>query len=404
MRGGFRGVPAAAGAGPVRRGAGRAWKRKPAATPTAFGQRRPAGIAAEVFRGLVAAAAAVLAMAGVAAAGLGLLGAGRVGDLGALTAAAVALAVGGSAEADATPVGGLPVAVRGSLDVLPLGVSLAGTVVLGTLLLRRRGDGWLVRGAVAAVALTAGLAVIALTARGTLLLPERLTTGRAGLARLPLSGGFDAGFSVTVGPTVAGAAAWALAVVGGCRLLTRFPAVATGLRAARWPAAGLAALCLAAALAFGGAAVAGGVLLTLPQLVCGAVLLGLGVPWTISPAYALPVSPGGPLLGLSALVLLGVAVAARSRRPGGPLLRAAGLAVRFATATGAVLAAGTLLSRVSVDVTVSAFGLSLPVFAARVTANPLLALVAGLAGGAVAGFAGSLLADAISVSSRAWKR
>jgi hypothetical protein len=64
----------------------------------------------------------------------------------------------------------------------------------------------------------------------------------------------------------------------------------------------------------------------------------------------------------------------------------------------------TLLTRVSVDVTVGAFGLSLPVFAARLTANPLLALVAGLAGGAVAGFLGSLLADGISVSSRAWKR
>ncbi|WP_307793470.1 streptophobe family protein [Amycolatopsis sp. MtRt-6] len=386
--------PAATAAGPGAAGAGR------------VGQSGSAGIAAEVFRGLVAAAAAVLAMAGVAAAGLALLGAGRVGDLGSLTAAAVALAVGGTVEAGAVPAGGLPVAVRGSLDVLPLGVSLAGAVVLGTLLLRRREDGWLVRGAVAAVALPAGLAVIALTARGTLSLPERVTTGATGLARLPLSGGLDAGFSVAVGPTVAGAAAGAFAVVGGCLLVTRFPVVATALRAARWPAAGLGVLCLAAAFTFGGTVAAGGVLLALPQLVGGAVLLGLGVPWTISPSSALPVSPGGPLLGLSAVVLLGAAVsfAAASRRPGGPLRRAAGLAVRFAPVTAAVLAAGTLLSRASLDVSVGAFGLSLPVFAARLTANPLLALVAGLAGGAVAGFAGSLLADAISVSSRVWKR
>ncbi|KDN18956.1 streptophobe family protein [Amycolatopsis rifamycinica] len=373
----------------------------------------------EVIRGLVAAAAALLAMAGVAAAGLALLGAGRVGGLGGLTAAAVALAVGGSAEAGGTPAGGLPVAVRVGLEVMPLGVSLAGAVVLGSLLLRR-GDGLLVRGAVAAVALPAGLAVLALLARGTLTMPDGVGAGAAGACgraagpvRLPGSGRLDAGFSVAVGPVVVGATAGVLVVVGVCWLVTRFPAVAAGVRAVRWPAVGLAVLCLAVAWTFGGTAAAGGVLLALPQLLGGAVLLGLGVPWTIgsSGAFscalpALPVSPGGPLLGLSAVVLLGcgVAVAARTRRSGGPLRRAAGLAVRFAPATAAVLAVVTLLSRISADVTVSAFGFSLPVFAVRLTANPLLALVAGLGGGAVAGFAGSLLADAISVSSRAWKR
>ncbi|MER6800262.1 hypothetical protein ABT262_51010, partial [Amycolatopsis mediterranei] len=90
--------------------------------------------------------------------------------------------------------------------------------------------------------------------------------------------------------------------------------------------------------------------------------------------------------------------------PGGPLRRAAAAAAWFAPAAGAVLAVVTLLSRISVDVTVGVFGLALPVFAAQVTANPLLAVVAGLAGGAVAGFAGSLLADGFSVSSRVWKR
>jgi hypothetical protein len=374
----------------------------------------------EVGRGLVAAVAAVLAMTGVAAAGLALLGAGRAGELGALTAAAVALAAGGSAEAGVAPAGGFPVAVRGGHDELPLGVSVAGAVVLGALLLRRRGDGLLVRGAVAAVAVPAGIGVLALLARGTLTMPGGGTSGVAGAcgraagpARLPLSGRFDAGFSVTVGPAVLGAVAGSLVVVGVCRLVTRFPAAATGLRAVRWPAAGIAVLCLAAAWTFGGAAAAGGVLLALPQLVCGAVLLGLGVPWTIRSSGALscalppvPLSPDGPLLGVAAVVLLGAAVvfAARSRQPGGPLRRAAGFTVRFAPATGAVLAVAALLSRISVDITVSAFGLSLPVFAARLTADPLLALVAGLAGGAVAGFAGSLLTDGISVSSRVWKR
>ncbi|MGW3961082.1 streptophobe family protein [Amycolatopsis sp. NPDC005003] len=374
----------------------------------------------EVGRGLVAAAAAVLAMVVVAAAGLALLGAGRVGHLGALTAAAVASAAGGSAEAGAHPAGGFPVAVRGSLDVVPLGISLVGAVVLGSLLLRPRGDGLLVRGAVATVALPAGLAVLALLARGTLTMPDGLPAGGAGAcgraagpARLPLAGRFDAGFSVPVGPTVLGAVAGSLAVVGICLLVTRFPAVATGLRAARGPAAGLAGLGLAAAWIFGGTAAAGGVLLALPQLVCAVVLLGLGVPWTMGSSGvfscalpAVPLSPGGPLLGLSAVVLLvwSVTFATRNRRPGGPLRRAAGLARWFAPATGAVLGVVALLSRISLDVTVGAFGLSLPVAAVRVAADPLLASVAGLAGGAVAAFAGSLLADGISVSSRVWKR
>jgi hypothetical protein len=374
----------------------------------------------EVGRGLLAAAAALLAMAGVAVAGLALLGAGRFGGFGPLTAAAVALAAGGSAEAGAVPAGGLPVTVRGGLEVMPLGISLAGAVVLGALLLRHREAGLLVRGAVAAGALSAGLAVIALLARGALAMPDGAAAGGAGScgraagpARLPLSGRFDAGFSVAVGPVVAGAVAGSLVVVGACWLVTRFPSVATALRAARWPVAGLAVLGVAAAWIFGGTAAAGGVLLALPQLVCGAVLLGLGVPWTISSSgafscalHAVPVSPGGPLLGLSAVVLLGwgVALAAGHRRAGGPLRRAAAFTGWFAPATGAVLAVVALLSRISVDVTVGAFGLSLPVFAARSAANPLLAVVAGLAGGAVAGFAGSLLADGLSVSSRVWKR
>ncbi|WP_410640202.1 streptophobe family protein [Amycolatopsis sp. lyj-346] len=358
----------------------------------------------EAARGLTAAAAAVLVMVVVAGSGLALLGAGRIGDFGALTAAAVAMAVGGSAEAGVVPPGGLAVAVRGGVEVVPLGISLAGAVVLGALLLRRREAGLLVRGAVAVVALPAGLAAIAVAARGTVSVP---TGGvrRGALARLP--GRLDAGFAVAVGPAVVGALAGSLVVVGICLLVTRFPAVATGLRAVRWPVAGLAVLSVAAAWTFGGSAAAGAVLLALPLLVCAAVLLGLGVPWTLSAPDVLPLpAPGGALLGVSAVVLLGcgIAVAAAVPRPGGPLRRAAGLAVRLAPVAGAVLAVVTLLSRLSVDVAVSAFGLSLPVFDARLTANPLLALVAGLAGGAAAGFAGSLLADGFSVFSRTWKR
>ncbi len=363
----------------------------------------------EAGRGLLAAAAALLAMSVVAGAGLALLGAG---DLGALTAAAVALAVGGSADVVAVPAAGLPIAVRGSLHVLPLGVSLAGAAVLGWLLLRHRENGLLVRGAAAAVAFSLGLGAFAWAAHGKLALPHGVATGGCGPGggspRLPVSGALDAGFSVAAGPAMAGALLWTSVVVGGCWVIARFPALGRRVRTLGWPAGGCAVLCLALAWGFGGPTAAGAVLLFLPQLVSGVVLLGLGVPWTVTTTGVLPcaphLSPGGPASWVAVAVLLACGVAVRSRRPGTPWRRAVASAVRFAPATGAVLAVVTLLSRISVDVTVDAFGLSLPVFGAQLTANPLLALVAGLAGGAVAGFAGSLLGDGISVSSRVWKR
>lgn len=347
----------------------------------------------EVSRGLVAAAAALLAMAGVAAAGLALLGAGGAG----LTAAVVALSVGASVDVEAMPAGGLPVTLHGDLHVIPLGVSLAGAVVLGWLLRRRDGE-LLVRGAVAVPAFAAGLAGIAALATGKL--PET-TGGLRGCVsagpRTPLPGRLDAGFSVAVGPAVLGAAISALAVVGVCWLMTRFSFVAKGFRVLRWLVAALVVACTAAAGAFGGAAAAGGVLLVLPQLVTGAVLLGLGVPWTVDPA--LPCVPDlgyfTPGLWVSGALLL-VSVVVLVVRRGRPLRRAAAVSA----VAGGVAVVMTLLSRVSADVSVTAFGFSVPVLDVRLTANPLLALAAG----ALAGFAGSLLAGVISVSSRAWKR
>lgn len=346
----------------------------------------------EVSRGLAAAVAALLAMAGVAAAGLALLGAGR------FTPAVVALAVGAPVDVEAMPAGGLPVALHGDLHGIPLGVSLVGAVVLGLLVHRRAGE-LLVRGAVAAAAFSAGMAVIALLAKGNLALPEG-TGGLQGCVstgpRIPLPGRLDAGFSVAVGSAVPGAAILALTVVGVCWLVTRFPSVATGVRVLRWPAAGLAAVCFAAAWAFGGAAAAGGVLLVLPQLVTGAVLLGLGVPWTVNPALPCVPDPGHFTPGLwisGALLLVSVVLAVRR---GHALRRAAAVSA----VAGGVAVVMTLLSRVSAEVSVSAFGFSVPVLDVRLTANPLLALAAG----ALAGFAGSVVLSALSVFSRAWKR
>ncbi|WP_410622798.1 streptophobe family protein [Amycolatopsis sp. cmx-8-4] len=362
----------------------------------------------DVRRGLGAAAAALLVMAGVALAALLLLGAGRFGDLTALTATVVALAVGGSADVVATPAGALPIAVHGAVDVMPLGVSLAGAVVLGTLVLRHGRDGLAVRAATAAVAVVAGLAAISLLAQGNLTL--RLPGGSGGgsacgpgtgaIARF--GGAVDAGFSAAVLPTLVAAAAWALVAVGAGALVARFPAAVPGLR---WAATifGVFIACgVLVAGAFGGAAAAGAVLLVLPQVVSGVLLLGLGVPWTLTSDGVLScalngIEPGGAWIWVPVVVLTACAVVVATRSGPGGSLRRAGV---FAVVTGVVLAVVTLLSRVSVDLDVTAFGLSIPVLDARLSADPLLALAAG----AAAGFASGLLAGAISVSSRAWKR
>ncbi|MEN2418309.1 streptophobe family protein [Streptomyces rimosus] len=86
---------------------------------------------------LLSAVAAVswafLAMAGVAALGLHLLGADSAASLGPLTAAAVALAVGGSVtpSGDVSAFGLEGQAAESAVDIAPLGVGLVGALVLG---------------------------------------------------------------------------------------------------------------------------------------------------------------------------------------------------------------------------------------------------------------------------------
>jgi hypothetical protein len=374
--------------------------------------------ARDAYEGSAVAAVALLAMAGTAAAGLLLLNADRVGRVDRLTAAVVAMAAGGPADVSVVPAGGLPIAVQGQIQVMPLGVSLVGVVVLGALLLRRGRSGMLMRGASAAVAFTAGLGAMAAFARGTFTLPSgpaRAAAGGVGGCSTGASTPFgdagsvdtlQAGFRVAAGATMVGAAGWALAVVGLCWLAVRFPVVAGTLRAARWPVIGTAAVCVLAAWAFGGPAVVGGVLLALPAAVCGAFLLGLGVPWVMHADGALSCvldggwSPAGggvlTLLSGAVLLALGVTVAARTDRDrtGGPLRRAAGLALRLAPVVALALAVLTLLSRVSVELGVQAFIIAVPVLEVRLAPNPWGALVAGLGAGAAAGFAGVLLVHA----------
>ena len=277
----------------------------------------------DVARGVTAAVAALAAMAGTAAAGLLLLDAGRVGGFGRLTAAVVAMAVGGSAEFGGAP-GDARFAVRGGVDVVPSGVALVGAVVLGWLLLRHR-DGLLVRGAAAAAAFTAGVVGIAVMARGTVTPPGGASGGFSGACGLPAAGplgrvgSLDAlglGFSVPVGPVAVGAVGWVLAGVGACWLVVRFR---ISPRVPLWTVCGLVVACLLLAWALGGPAVAGGVLLLLPSAVFGVVSLGSGVPWTVESGGVLacavdgvsPPAAGGALtwVGVAVLLALGVVTA-----------------------------------------------------------------------------------------------
>lgn len=387
----------------------------------------------DLYGGLLAAAAGLLTMAGTAAAGLLLLDAGRIGELPKLTAAVVALAVGATADITARPTTGLPLALQGGVHVMPLGVSLAGAVVLGALLLRRAKEGLLVRSLTALVALPAGLTAVAFLARGplTFQLPTSGWTARGAtgtaicapnaatqpsgaptqLPDVPLrsgSGGLEAGFSVAVGQVALGAAGFVLVVGAGCWLLTRchFRARRLGVGIV----GAIATVCVVASWIVGGAAAAGGVLLALPLALFGFLLLGLGVPWTFASEGLLNCAgdPSSPsvLTAVSVALLLagGVAVALRTAGPTGPpLRRAAILAAQLALVTGVVLTGMALLVRLSAQIGIEAFFFEQTVLDAQVAANPLIALAVGLAGGALAGFAGRLLVDhRTSLSWRAW--
>ncbi|MBL7252734.1 hypothetical protein [Paractinoplanes lichenicola] len=378
--------------------------------------------AAKTFRhpyaGARAAAAALLAMSGVALAGLLLLDAGRVGRLDRLAAAVVGLAAGAPLQVGAVPSGGLPVAVSGRLDVMPLGVTLAGMVVLGVLLARGGRAGLLLRGGTAVAVFAGGAGMVAWFARGALTLPAGAgadvaelracpsdATGLPGLSAgggaglpglfgrgaaapgLPGRGALDAGFTVSVGPAVGGAAMLALAVAALCWVILRFPAARAGVRALRWPALGIMAVGLSAAAVVVGPPAAGGLLLALP--------LGLALPSSLHAdgmlACALegrttpiPVHLAGVIVLLAVCVI--VAVAARHVSPGRPFRRAAGVAL----AAGLALAAIAFGASVSAALGVRALIFALPLLDVRLTVNPGIALLVGLVVGSVA----SLLVDA----------
>ncbi|MHA6764164.1 streptophobe family protein [Streptacidiphilus sp. PAMC 29251] len=140
--------------------------------------------------GMTAATAAIAAMVAVTVVALSLLGAGSVGSLGSLTAAVLAMSVGstvafGSARTDS---GLIHISLGGAVDLMPLGVTLVGTVVLALMFfrpLRRRppltGAELAARagGVVAVVPLL--FAAVAGLARGTIQIPTSALNGMGGL-------------------------------------------------------------------------------------------------------------------------------------------------------------------------------------------------------------------------------
>lgn len=169
-----------------------------------------------------------------------------------------------------------------------------------------------------------------------------------------------------------------------------------------------------------GPAAGGGLVLGWPLALSAALLIGLGVPWTVhgdgmlaglldGTESALGVgllAPGGPLTCVALALLLGIGIitARAIRATGRPMRRALLAAAALAPLVSLVLIIFTLLTRISVDLGVAMLGFVQPVLDAELNADPWLAARVGLISGAVAGFAGSLLVSGMrGVASVGWQ-
>ncbi|MEU8584561.1 streptophobe family protein [Streptomyces abikoensis] len=265
---------------------------------------------------------AFLAMAGVAALGLHLLGADAAGALGPLTAAVVVLAVGGSI----TPSGSVEAfgltgaGAHTTIDIAPLGVSLVGALSLGMVFARAlRPLGPAVRGS-ELLARAAAVALLFLLVLGGLAWAASSTVtfdggglglgGTGGTTRIPglgdigdignIGGGLpgrlgdlaqakaSVGFSVRPGASLLGGLAWVLGVLlvtllaaRRAPLPRRWQAAHRAVRPAASALRSVLVLAVVAGLAAAGVAAAGD---DHPRRVLGAAVLGapngvwLGVP------------------------------------------------------------------------------------------------------------------------------
>lgn len=408
---------------------------------------------------LLSAAAAVgwstAAMAGVAALGLHLVGAGTAGgSWAAMTAAVVVLAVGGSV----TPTGDVTAfgagagmgagGARAALDVMPLGVTLTGALVLGLVFLRsvRAGAGG---GELAARAAVVGVLFTA-TAGGLAWAGHDVVTldgGRLPVPRVPVKvevpgigdiGGLlpdrvgdlvrtraRVGFSVDLGPTLVGAGVWVALVLAVALLASRRgPAAWARLRPAVSAVVAMLVVAVGAGLAAAGWAAArdahpgrvvGAALLGAPNGSWTGVLLGLFVPLRgrASGGFGrlLP-DPLDRLMGVSGwapvtvgrlarydgrlwllvlgagLLMLYAGVLAAVRSPVRGILPSA---VRLGAVSGVTLAGLVWLTGVSADASLAVLGVDLVDTGVELRGQAGYALVLGAAWGAAAGAAGAAL-------------
>ncbi|WP_433888646.1 streptophobe family protein [Streptomyces sp. CA-111067] len=269
---------------------------------------------------------AFLGMAGVAALGLHLLGADAAGSLGPMTAAAVAMAVGGKVHptGDIGAFGLNGSQTQAAIGITPLGVSLVGALLLAWVFLRSlRGAGVVVRPA-ELVARVVSTAVLFLAVLGGLAWAGQDTVAINGgkiappkgatddlLNKLPgvgkISGGLSDGlqglitaktsvrFHVETGRTLTGGLVWVLVVLLIALLASRRSPLPAGWEAVHRlvrpagsalavvgvvaVAAGIAAAGYAAATGDEPGRIIGAALLGAPNGVWLAIPLGLFVPW-----------------------------------------------------------------------------------------------------------------------------
>lgn len=269
---------------------------------------------------LTAVSWAFVGMAGVAALGLHLLGADQAGSLGPMTAAVVALAVGGSVSpsGDIDAFGISPGAAEGGFDIMPLGVSVVGAVLLAGVFLRalRRSQSVTAGELAARVGCTVLLFLgvlggLAWAGHDTIAI-DGASLGDVGggdgdgpLGDLPIDdlpglgdlaeAGTSVGFRANTAESLVGGLVWVLVVLLIALLASRRTPVPPGwevLHRVVRPAVSALCTVLLVAVAAGAAAgayaavtgdqpgrIIGGVLVGAPNGVWLAVPLGLFVPW-----------------------------------------------------------------------------------------------------------------------------
>jgi hypothetical protein len=301
------------------------------------------------LEGAAAALCAVIAMAAVSGLGLTLLGAGSVGSLWSLTMALTAMAVGASVSAGSeVSVGtgavdsglagmfggdGMSPSVSGAADAVPLGVTLAGALVLWFAFSRgmrqRRLDAGelAVRAFGAGVVALAAFMVIASLARGTVTMPASAVSGLTGGQGAEGVGGELFGgsgtasqmavtFQAHVGSAALGAVLWVAVALGvGCLISRRVrlslggaldrqraawgPSLSTVVRTILVVAAvPLVPLAIVGTIVGGRAGMAAGAALLLaPNALAVFLTLGVGSPWTVG-THSAQGEGGNPLAGM----------------------------------------------------------------------------------------------------------